>query len=205
MHCVRVGVTGYIGSGKSIVSRIFSHLCVPVLQADAVARMLLCQNIRLKRRVIALFGSQVYAQDGTLNTSDMRARIYAEPALRKELEKWLHPLVIAYSNEWFARQTSPYAIKESALLLQTGQRSSCDYVIVVQASEQLCIRRAQHRDGLSSQHIRAILQAQHLPDYQQQADYILYNDGRCSVVEQVWKIDKILRGHASNTIPATEC
>lgn len=155
----RVGLTGGIGSGKSTVAQYFSALCVPVIDADVIARELVAPGSSALARITQVFGTEVLRSDGTLERAALRRIVFADAARRKQLEAILHPPIRAEMAARVARLTTPYCVLCIPLLLETGQVREVERVLVVDAPLALKYQRLMERD-LSVPEITAILRVQ---------------------------------------------
>ena len=195
-RCLRVGITGGIGSGKTTACRIFVALGVPVYDADFWAKWLIVNAPGIKSAIVSLFGPEAYCPDGSYNRTYVAAIVFKDAAKLALLNAAVHPAVEQHSRDWHQRQADagrPYTLKEAALLVENGSYRHLDKLIVVTAPEQLRIQRVMQRDGLSEAAVRARMRQQ-LPQEQKDAaaDYLIHNDGRSSLVQQVWHIHQKL-------------
>src|SRR4051812_3515381 len=116
---LKVGVTGGIGSGKSVVCKIFSALGIPVFDADHCAREIVDTDEKVKNDIIRAFGKDYYHASGQLNRKKMAAIVLADKAALKKLNAIVHPAVIAKSDEWSKHfKDVPYIIREAAILFE---------------------------------------------------------------------------------------
>jgi dephospho-CoA kinase len=155
----RVGLTGGIASGKTIVARLFEALGIPVIDTDVLAREVVAPG-ELLQRIAARFGAGVLAEDGTLNRAALRAIVFADPAARADLEQLTHPAIRALLEARSAVLGGPYQLLVIPLFVETGGHTPVDRVLVVDCSEALQIRRLQARDGTTVEQARQILRAQ---------------------------------------------
>ena len=192
----KVGITGGIGSGKSTVCKIFELLGIPVYYADDAAKKLMTSDKNLKRQIINIFGTEAYFKNGRLNRKYISERAFPNPSLLKKLNEAVHPAVIADGIKWMKQQKSEhhlYALKEAALLIESGSYKDLDKVIVVVCPEDIRIARAQKRDGTSAAKIKERIKAQLSDDERlKYADFVVNNDGEVSLIEQIMKIHKNL-------------
>lgn len=198
---LKVGVTGGIGSGKSIVCRIFNLLGVPVYNADLAARSLMENDPQIRSRLIEAFGVETYTSAGKLNRGYLAKAVFDNAGQLKRLNSIVHPAVFRDAEKWFSQQTFPYAIKEAALIFETGGEKDLDLVITVTAPVKLRLKRVHQRDGISYLEIQDRMKNQ-LPeiDKVKRSDIIIRNNGRGSLVEQVWRThQKILHSYVPLT------
>ena len=186
---VKVGVTGNIGSGKTTVCKMFETLNIPVLYADPLAQRLMCERLSLRNKIIMTTGQESFFKDGRLNKSHIGQQIFQDKNQRQAINQIVHKAVHDYTQRWFERRSSPYAIEEAALIYESGSHESLDYVIVVDAPQDIRIARVSERDGLNREDVLAREQAQLPADEKvKKANYVINNDGEASLIEQVYKI-----------------
>jgi dephospho-CoA kinase len=156
-----VGLTGGIGSGKSVVAELFRHLGVDVVDADEVAHQLSAAGRPGATAVIAAFGPEAGAPDGSLDRTWLRKHAFADPAFRRRLEDVLHPLIAAEIDRTIAGWRGSYGIISAPLLLERGNLlKHIDRVLVVDAPEEEQVRRAAKRGPMSAADVQAILATQ---------------------------------------------
>lgn len=155
-----VGLTGGIGSGKSVVCNRFTQRGILIVDADIVAREVVEPGSDALQQIQNHFGDDVVQADGHLNRSKLRNIIFTDPAEKQWLESLLHPLINTEIRRQLSAAKSDYAILASPLLLETKQFQLVDRILVVDASEQLQIERASHRDKSNEAQIKAIMQTQ---------------------------------------------
>ncbi len=191
----QMGITGGIGAGKSIVSKIFSTLGVPVYNADDNAKILMNSDPSLISEIQKLFGSEAYV-GGSLNRTLLAQKAFRDKTLLAKLNAVVHPAVARDYTNWIARyQSSKLTLKEAALLFETGSNVSLDGVILVSAPEEERIRRVVKRDShRREEDVKAIIANQMSEaEKEKRADYIIYNDGKHSLLSQVINLhDKLM-------------
>ncbi len=188
---IQVGVTGGIGSGKSVVCRIFACLGIPVYEADQRANWLANHDPVIRKEVLVLLGLESYTSEGTYNRKYVASRVFTEPLLLQQLNQIIHPRVLADSDRWLqARADKPYVIREAALMNKAGDGNTLDYVIVVKAPLDLRVHRTQLRDPHRSEaEIRAIIARQITDETRLQlADFVIENDQDSALIPQVLKL-----------------
>jgi dephospho-CoA kinase len=183
---LRIGLTGGIASGKSTVTHRFSELGVPVIDADVASRAVVEPGSVGLQQVVERFGSQVQGPGGELNRAALRARVFGDPALRKDLEGILHPLIRAYMEQRAEEVVSPYLVMAIPLLVESGSpRKRVDRILLIDVDESTQLRRLLERDGSSAEQARAILASQ--ADRHSRlavADDVLRNDGTVTDLRQ---------------------
>ncbi len=191
---IRVGLSGGIGSGKTFIAEIFSHLGIPTYYSDERTKLLYQTNSELKSALIALFGHQVYLPSGIIDKDFLRQIIFNNTEKRESLNRLVHPFVITDFNEWCLQQTNvPYILKESALLFETGLFQQLDKTILAVAPEDLKIKRLTKRDNLSPIEIKKKMVTQ-MQDTEKEkfADFVIINDEKKLILPQVITIHKQL-------------
>jgi dephospho-CoA kinase len=190
---LQVGITGGIGSGKSLVCKIFQTLDIPVYDADNRARTLMNTDHVLVDQIKNEFGDGAY-DNGVLNRRYIGEVAFADSNKLKVLDSLVHPRVALDYAEWVRQQDAPYTLKEAALLYEAGSYKLLDKIIVVSASEEIRVRRIKARDPhRSEQNIRDIIKNQ-MPDSEKlsRADFVVVNDESQLVIPQVIAIHQRL-------------
>ena len=172
-----VGLTGGIGSGKSAAAAHFAQLGVDLVNADQAARWVVEPGRPALARIAEHFGAEILQADGGLDRAALRARIFQDAGERRWLEQLLHPLIRREIIAALARATSPYAILESPLLIESGQSQLCQRVLVIDVPEAVQISRTVSRDGNDEAQVRAIMAAQASREERlKRADDVIVND-----------------------------
>lgn len=189
---LKVGITGGIGSGKSVVCEVFKSLGIPVFNADDTARFLMENDENLVREVRKLLGDEVYT-NGKLDRKKVSAIVFLEPEKLKKLNALVHPSTIRYSKRWMENQSAPYVIKEAAIFFETGSNKEMNVMIGVSAPQELRIQRAMERSKITREKVLTIM-AQQMSEEEKmrKCDFVILNDGRTPVLPQVMKIHEWL-------------
>lgn len=198
MPPIKVGVTGGIGSGKSVICKIFHTLGIPVFDADREAKRLMATDAELIVAIRAEFGDEAYHGDGMLNRGYLASQVFNDAERLAVLNGLVHPVAIQAGEVWANNQDAPYSIKEAALLFESGSFKLNDYTILVTAPEAIRIARVVQRDGVTPQEVRLRMQRQ-WPDDQKArlADFTIVNDGSQAVIPQVLALDRFFRSKQS--------
>lgn len=195
---LKIGLTGGIGSGKTTVARIFEVLGIPVYYADDAARRIMNEDEDLKRQIIKSFGELSYI-DGKLNREYIAAIVFKDKTKLSELNALVHPATIRNSVQWMKQQTSPYAIREAALIFESGVQGQLDYVIGVSAPMELRIDRAMKRDHLSREQVLDRMDRQINETIKMRlCDFVIVNDGKIAVIPQVLRLHEILMAKSAD-------
>lgn len=188
---LQVGVTGGIGSGKSLVCKIFSQLGAPVYDADSHAKGLMTTDGILVSQIKKEFGDLSYRPDGSLNRTWLAEHVFSDEKRLEKLNALVHPRVgVDYQNWLRGHPSSPYVLKEAALLYESGSYRSLDKIIVVSAPEMIRQQRVLRRDPHRTvEQFREIVEKQ-MPEEEKlkRADYIIVNDGAVLVIPQVLEL-----------------
>jgi dephospho-CoA kinase len=158
---MRVGLTGGVASGKSTVSAMLRDLGAVVVDADALAREVVEPGTPGLDAVVDEFGSDVLTDDGRLDRSKVGALVFADPSRRAALEAIVHPLVRARATE--IEEAAPagvLVVHDIPLLVETGQATSFDAVVVVDVPEEVQVERAVRERGWTEAEARARVEAQ---------------------------------------------
>ena len=189
-----VGITGGIGSGKSIVCKVFALLGIPVYDADSEAKLLYEKYPELKSKVKEHFGDAVIDKQGKINKKKLSELIFNDDKKLELLNKLVHPLVKKDFEEWIELHKGfPYLIKEAAILIESGASALCDRIINVSSPLDLRIERLMKRDGKSKSDLEKIMKKQMTDEERNtQSDFIVINDEVQMVIPQVLKIHQAI-------------
>lgn len=143
-----VGLTGGIGSGKTTIANLFAtEFAIPIYIADTKAKELIAQDTHLQQEIKALLGEEAFVE-GKYNTAFVASIVFSTPEKLQALNQLIHPYVQQDFARWREEQHSPYVIKESAILFESGSYKDCDYIITVTAPLEERIRRVMLRDKI---------------------------------------------------------
>lgn len=189
---LKIGITGGIGSGKTIVCQVFETLGIPVFYADTAAKWLMEHDEELVKKIKQLAGNDVYVGK-ILQREKLASIVFNEATLLSKLNALVHPATILYGKDWMNNQTGPYALKEAAILFESGSHKELDAVIGVHAPLDLRIRRSMERDHSTRKKIEErIAQQMDEEEKMKLCDYVIVNDDVQAILPQVWKINAIL-------------
>lgn len=179
---LRVGLTGGIASGKSVVAReLREAMHFPVIDADAVARLVVEPGQPAFDEVVARFGPGVVGPDGRIDRAALGRVVFVDPAARAALEAITHPRIVEETQRWLderAREGARVAVFEAPLLFEAGLAGFFDRVVVVASSAADQVARAAARDGLSPADVEARLAAQMPTEAKaRRAHHVIWNDG----------------------------
>ncbi len=157
---IKAGLTGGIGSGKSLACRIFASLGVPIIDADEIAHRLTAPGNPQLEAIRDVFGDGVSDTAGALKRDELRRIVFSDDAKRKQLEDILHPGVKEEIQAATAALHAPYCIVSVPLLIESGMLDLVDTTIVLDCPKSAQVERAGKRSGLSPAEILAIIEKQ---------------------------------------------
>lgn len=183
-----LGITGGIGSGKSVVSQCLDIMGIPVYNCDNEAKRLNNTHPTIRKELCELVGKDLYP-DGILDKASLAAYLFASPEHAAQVNAIVHPTVMDDFQQWKSRQDSPWVGIESAILYESNFAHLADKVIAVYAPEQLRIARARRRDNAPAEAIRQRI-ARQMKDEEKckLADFTLYNDDNHPLLPQILDI-----------------
>jgi dephospho-CoA kinase len=181
----KVGLTGGIGSGKSLVSKMFADLGVPVIDADDIAHELIKPGSPLIDNIINILGKDIIDSSGMLDRDKLRSLIFSDSESKEKLEAIMHPHVFDTINRKISEISAPYCILSIPLLVETNARDMVDTVLVVDCPVSLQIERVSRRDGVTSEDVQKIIQLQASRDSRiLAADDVINNEGTIAELQQ---------------------
>jgi len=197
---LRVGLTGGLASGKSLVGNALASMGGRVIEADQLGHEVLLPGAEAYAGVVAEFGDGILDSDGRIDRRKLAAIVFANPALLEKLNRLVHPAVFQREQAIMAEigRADPRAIVvvEAAILVETGSYKKFDRLIVAVCSLEQQIERAMKRDGLTREEVLARLSRQlPLEDKVKVADYVIDTSGtKEKTMEQVRAVYGSLRG-----------
>ena len=184
----RIGITGGIGAGKSLVAEIIKAMGYPVYNSDERAKELTDSNPKIKEGLIHLFGEEIY-QNGTLNKFALAQAIFSDDSLREKVNALIHPIVREDFNLWALAQNNSLVFNESAILFETGSFKNFDAIILVYATKELRIQRIMKRDNCSENEVLKRMNSQFSDEEKYQlTEFRVLNDEQTPLLVQVEKI-----------------
>lgn len=182
---IKIGITGGIGSGKTVVSSLFELFRVPVYVADTESKRLTVSSSVIREGLTELLGEEVYFHD-QLNKKYLASRIFGDPCVLRKVNAIIHPVVNRDFREWCERQESEIVATESAILFESGFDAQVDIRLMVYASLEIRIRRAMRRENASREEVERRIRNQ-MPDEEkkEKSEYVIYNDDQDALIPQV--------------------
>jgi len=192
---IKLGLTGGIGSGKSFVATIFSTLGIPVYDSDKEAKKLYFQD-NVKLLMINEFGEDVYLASGEIDKPFLSRLIFHDKKALEKVNQIIHPRVKEHFLIWLNEHSaSPYVIKETAILFESGAYKQTDKVIAVVAPEELRVQRVMHRDGIDEALVnKKIANQMQQSELMERSDFVVVNDEKQPLLAQIIKIHNYLLG-----------
>ena len=188
-----IGLTGGIGSGKSVVAKVFATLGIPVFNADDEAKRIMQTSPEIKNKLIEQFGLEIYNEHG-LDKEKLASIVFNDPFQLQLLNAIVHPVTIQAAKDWAAKQTTPYVIKEAALIFESGAVDGLSKVIGVTAPLSLRTHRVMQRDGITKEQVEARMQHQISDTIKMRlCDYVIQNNNQEMLIPQVLELDKAIR------------
>lgn len=181
---VLVGLTGGIGSGKSVVARLLMAMGVPVYDSDSRAKKLMDTAPAIRQALSERFGAALYAT-GTLNRPLLAECIFSDPDAQRLVNAIVHPVVRKDFIRWAAERQSAVVAIETALLRVSGIINDVDFVLRVDAPVDLRVRRVVKRNGFSPEQVmqRIAAQCHELKPFD--GEWLIINDDNTPLIPQV--------------------
>jgi dephospho-CoA kinase len=187
-----VGLTGGIGSGKTLVLKMFEALGAAVYVSDIEAKKLMGSSSKLKSEIKALFGEEAYVNK-VLNTTFIGQLVFGDKQKLNALNALIHPKVASHFENFVKEhQKAPYIIYESAILFEQNKQAHFDAVLLVTAPEEVRIQRVAVRDKMKEAEVRQRIQNQWSDEKKiPLADYVIKNTNREETQSKVRELHKI--------------
>ena len=191
---IKVGITGGIGSGKSVVSGLFCVMGIPVYNADAESKRIVNEDPEVRAELVSLFGPAIFGAEGQLDKQMLAGFIFTDKEYLLQVNGIIHPAVSRDFFAWSNLQGASIVAIESAILFDSGFDRLVDVAINVSAPTDQCLNRVMLRDDLSRQEVLNRMNNQ-MTDIQRisLADYSILNDGIHPIIPQVTQILDLLR------------
>lgn len=200
---VKLGITGGIGSGKSVISHLLKIMGIPVYDSDSESKRLLETDVQLQQELTAIVGKELYA-DGSLNKKLLASYIFGQPEHLKAINAIIHPAVKRDFMRWAAQRASlPIVGLESAILIDAGFASTVDEIVNVTAPLSVRIQRIAERDHTSLELIRKRIKSQMSDRERNKAShYRIVNNNRKPLIKQVLSlIASLSKKHSLSLLP----
>lgn len=187
---ITVGITGGIGTGKSIICRALSIMGYPVFYSDTVAKELLENDPETVKKVKQLFGDSAYIESKP-NREYIASKVFVQPELRAALNSIIHPKVRDRFSAWTKAQNSSVVFNEAAILFETGAHKNYQFTILITSPEDIRLARILKRDDSSVDAVKKRMAAQWTDDKKiPLADFVIVNDEHKAILPQLSEILK---------------
>lgn len=189
---LKVGITGGIGSGKSVVARLFSLLGTPVYDSDQRAKWLIENDFEIVFNIKHLLGNESYGLDGFYNKSFVSQKVFNNNDLLLSLNSIVHPAVRKDFEDWLKVQKTGFVIKEAAIM---NRDAGLDKIIVVESPKELRIMRLLKRDSHRdlNQLEKVISNQKTADEFKSMADFVVQNNEEILIIPQVLDIYQKLK------------
>jgi dephospho-CoA kinase len=188
---LKVGITGGIGSGKSVVAKIFSTLGIPVYESDQRAKWLIEYNKDIVSEIREFLGNEAYNEDGKYDKVFVSKAVFQNEELLRKLNQIVHPRVRQDFEDWVLLQNAPFVLKEAAIM---SRNAGLDKIIVVYSPKNLRIKRLLKRDTHRnlSEIEKVIANQKTEKEFLEMADFMINNDDKEMLIPQVIEVYKKL-------------
>ena len=191
---LKLAITGNMGSGKSVVSRMLEIMGVPVYDCDSRAKALMQHDALMVKALKRMFGEECYNSDGSLNRPWLAAQIFTDKENVARVNALVHPRVKEDFLLWAESAGSDIVAVESAILYESGMAETVDKVLLVWADKETAVQRVMRRGGLAREQVLSRLQNQMpVDELLLLSDYAVRNDGESAVLPQLMEIVNGLR------------
>lgn len=198
---IKIGITGGIGSGKSVVSRLLGVLGIPVYLSDVETKRLMVADRSIREGLVGLLGEEVYV-DGELNKPLLASYLFSSSEHARQVNGIVHPRVKEDFRRWSQGHAAfPVVGMESAILVESGFAGEVDGIVMVYAPKEIRIERAIRRDASSRELIEKRVRSQ-MDDEEKRgyADFVIVNDGETPLIPQVLNLlASIMEGKRKST------
>ncbi|OQC34326.1 MAG: Dephospho-CoA kinase [Bacteroidetes bacterium ADurb.Bin057] len=185
---LKIGITGGIGSGKSVVANILQQMGFPVYDSDSRAKALTQTNADIRQQLTAMFGDNLFKYN-ILDKKALSQLIFSSDKNLKAVNAIIHPVVVGDFATWTTRQNAAAVFLESAILMESGLYQKMDKIILVTTPEKLRIDRVMKRSQLSEIEIQQRMQMQKGEEaLAEKADFVILNDEKHLLIPQVHSI-----------------
>jgi dephospho-CoA kinase len=189
---IKLGITGGIGSGKSIVANILAQMLIPIYEADKAAKNIVENNFEIKTQIIDLLGVESYDQNNCYNKAYVAKKVFDNNELLSKLNAIVHPAVASDFENWLKQNKSSKIVAKEAAIM--SKNAGLDKILFVSAPIDLRIERVLARDSQRSrEQIMSIIEKQKSEEeYTKIADFIIVNDDKTLLMPQILEVIKQL-------------
>ena len=190
---LKIGLTGNIGSGKTMIAGIFSTLGIPVYHADEESKKFLDDPL-VKNEILKQFGYGILTNNQEINRRSLATIVFTDPIALQILNSILHPRVMVDFRNWaLLHESTPYVIQEAAIIFESSVAGEFDFIINTSCPKEMAIDRVIKRDKIDGHSVQRRMQFQ-LDDAEKSrlSDFVIRNDGTELVIPQVLAIHRRL-------------
>jgi dephospho-CoA kinase len=189
---IKIGITGGIGSGKSVISSLLRVYGIPVYQADIEGKRLSGKSPVIRKKLIELFGSEIYVGD-QLDRPKLASSVFSNEKLLEKVNKIIHPVINKDFKHWMKKQNTKVCALESAILFESGFNKYTNIILMVYAPVELRLTRVMQRDGFSEAEVIKRMNRQ-MPDVlkREKSDFVMVNDEMQPLIPQIEAFIKII-------------
>lgn len=186
---LKIGITGGIGSGKSLVCKVFEQLGAPVYYADQSATEIFYRK-DIQQQIKKIVTNNLVDKTGNINRKQLADLVFSDKLLLDKLNTIIHPAVAAHFAEWIKQHAqSKYILKEAAILFESGTDKGLDKIITVVSPVEMRIARVMKREGWSREEVERRINNQWSDDEKiKRSDFVLYNDGNRMLTPQILEL-----------------
>ncbi|HMQ79562.1 MAG TPA: dephospho-CoA kinase [Ignavibacteria bacterium] len=192
---LKIGITGGIGSGKSLACKYFEELGYKVIYADRVAKELYSTNRLLIKKLVAEFGKGILDENGNLSRTNARRIIFSDKRNIKRVNSIVHPFVFREMDKMVSKLKDKVVLFEAAIMFESGSYKRMDYVVLIYANKETRIKRIIKRDGVKRRDVLKLMKLQ-LDEREKakRADFAIKNNSSALALEKnVKAFSKILK------------
>ena len=189
-----VGITGGSGCGKSHMSGLLRSRGIPVIDCDLVSREIMVKGEPCYLEVLAEFGDGILQPDGEINRKNLGEIVFSDPEKLEKLNKITHKHILADIYNKIEKEDSKVIGLDGAVLIESGISKKCDKVLSVLADKKIRIDRITKRDSISVEDAELRISSQKNNEfYIENSDYLVYNNGKDNLENDILKIINELR------------
>jgi len=179
-NTLSVGITGGIGSGKTDVCKVFASFGIPIIYADDLANQLIDSSKEIKKEIKKVFTEDVFLADGRLDRKKVASIVFRNQSLKNKLNSIVHPRVLSFIENEINKIKKlgkyPMVVVEAALIYEAKSEKLFDYIIVVDAEEEMRIKRIMQRDNCSREDVINRMKSQMPADIKvSRGDFVIDN------------------------------
>jgi dephospho-CoA kinase len=189
---IKIGITGGIGSGKSVVSSLLTVYGIPVYSADNEGKRLSDESMVIRKKLTDLFGKEIYAED-RLDRPKLASFVFNNEKLLGKVNSIIHPVINKDFKDWIKHQETKLCALESAILFESAFDKDMDAVLMVYTPVELRLTRVMQRDGFSEAEVMKRMNRQ-MSDVlkREKSDYVIVNDDKQPLIPQIEAFIKII-------------